>query len=132
MIHNGERSLVKVGTTSLAKRMDPLEEYITPAADIFETSKSFIVKIDVPGVPKESISVNVLPGKLQVKGLMHRLHRENANVLLSEMQNMSYYREFNLGGGVDTERIEAYHEDGVLTIFLHKNESMIAREIPIK
>jgi len=132
MAQNGERSLVKVGTTSLTKRMDPLEEYVTPAADIFETSKSFIVKIDVPGIPKDSISVNVFPSRLQIKGLTHKLHRENANVLLSEMQNISYYREFNLGTGVDTERIEAYHQDGVLTIFLHKNESMIAREIPIK
>ena len=132
MAQNGERSLVKVGTTSLTKRMDPLEEYVTPVADIFETSKSFIVKIDVPGIPKDSISINVFPSRLQIKGLTHKLHRENANVLLSEMQNISYYREFNLGTGVDTERIEAYHQDGVLTIFLHKNESMIAREIPIK
>lgn len=132
MAPNGEHSMVKVGTTSLAKRMDPLEEYVTPGADIFETSNVFIVKIDVPGVPKDSISVNVLPGRLQVKGRAQKLHRENANVLLSEMQNMSYYREFNLGNGVDTERIEAYHQDGVLTLFLYKNESMIAREIPIK
>lgn len=132
MGENTERSLVKVGTMSLAKRMDPLEEYVAPAADIVETSNAFMVKLDVPGIPKESISVNVLPDRLQVKGLAQKLHRENANVLLSEIPNMNYYREFNLGNGIDPERIEAYHQDGVLSIILPKNASMIAREIPIK
>ncbi len=132
MTKNGEVALVRRGTDALARRMDPLEDFVTPATDIFETQEAFVLKIDMPGVEKESISVQVEPGELQVKGIISHLYKEPKNLVFSEIRNASFYRKFNLGSGVDTERIEATFENGVLTVRLEKNERMRVREIRIK
>lgn len=132
MTKNGEVALVRRTNDALARRMEPLEDFVTPAADIFETSGAFVLKIDMPGVEKESINVQVEPGLLQVKGLLSQLYKESSNVLFSEIRKASYYRKFNVGSGIDVEKIQANFENGVLTITLPKNESSKVREIPIK
>jgi HSP20 family protein len=132
MTKNGEVALIRRGSTALAKPMEPLEDFVLPAADIYETSEAFVLNIDMPGVKKESISIHVEPHKLQVKGILNQLHGDNVNIVYGEMRKASYYREFNIGNGIDTDTIEAMYQDGVLTMILHKNESMKAREIPIR
>lgn len=132
MTKNSEVALVRKGNDALARKMEPLEDFVTPAADIFETSEAFVLKIDMPGVKKESVSVQVEPGQLQVKGLISQLYKESSNLVFSEIQKASFYRRFNIGSGIDTENVHASFEDGVLTVLLQKNESTRLREIPIK
>src|SRR5512146_321246 len=132
MTKNGEVALVRRTNDALARRMEPLEDFVTPAADIFETSAAFVLKIDMPGVEKESINVQIEPGQLQVRGLLSQLDKESSNVLFSEIRRASYYRKFNVGSGIDVEKIQANFENGVLAITLPKNESSKVREIPIK
>ena len=132
MTKNGEVALVRRGNEALARKMEPLEDFVTPAADIFETSEAFVLKIDMPGVNKESVSVQVEPGQLQVKGLISHLYRDSASLVFSEIQKASFYRKFNIGNGIDAENIRASFENGVLTVILQKNESTRVREIPIK
>lgn len=132
MTKNGEVALVRRGNDALAKRMEPLEDFVTPAADIFETSEAFVLKIDMPGVQKESVAVQVEPGQLQVKGLIGQLYKEHTNLVFNEIRKASFYRKFNIGNGIDTENIQASFENGVLTVALQKHESFRVREIPIK
>lgn len=132
MTKNGEVALARKGNDALARRMEPLEDFVTPAADIFETSESFVLKVDMPGVQKESISVLIEPGQLQIKGLIDQLYKESTNLVYSEIQKASFYRRFNVGNGIDAEKVHANFVDGVLTITLQKNESTKVREIPIK
>jgi HSP20 family protein len=132
MTKNGGVALVRKGIDALTRRMEPLEDFVTPAADIFETSDAFILKIDMPGVQKESVSVQIEPGELRVKGLIAQLYKETTNLVFSEIRKASFYRKFNIGSGIDTERIDANFENGVLTVTLSKNDSIKVREIPIK
>jgi HSP20 family protein len=132
MTKNGEVALIRKGNDALARRMEPLEDFVTPAADVFETSETFVLKIDMPGVQKESISVQVEPGQLQVKGLISQLYKESTDLIFSEIRKASFYRKFNIGSGIDAENIHADFENGVLTVVLQKHESIRVREIPIK
>ncbi len=132
MTKNGEVALVRKGNDALARRMEPLEDFVTPAADIFETPDAFVLKVDMPGVQKESISVQVEPGELQIKGIIDQLYKEPANLVYSEIRKASFYRKFNVGNGIDADKIHATFDNGVLTITLQKNESIKVREIPIK
>ncbi len=132
MTKNGEVALVRRGNDALARRMDPLDEFVTPAADIFETSVAFVLKVDMPGVEKDSISVQVEPGQLQVKGLIAQLYKESGNLVYSEMRKASFFRKFNIGSGIDLDAISANFENGVLTLTLPKDEALRVREIPIK
>jgi len=132
MTKNGEVALVRRGNDALARTMEPLEDFVIPAADIYETSDAFILKIDMPGVQKESIRVLVEPGQLQVKGLIAQLYKETTHLVFSEIRKASFYRRFNIGSGIDTANIEANFENGVLTVTLQKHELSKVREIPIK
>lgn len=132
MAQNGQVALIRRVNDSLARRMGPLQDFVIPAADIYETGDAFILKVDMPGVQKESISLNIELGKILVKGLQASTVKERTDLLFSEIRKANYFREFNIGNGIDPDKIQANFENGVLSVTLHKNESMRAREIPIK
>ena len=132
MTKNGEVALVRKGNDSLAKRMDPLEDFVMPAADIYETADAYVVRVDLPGSQKESISISLEPGQLQIKGLVGQFHNDGSNVLYSEIPKANFFRKFNVGNGIDADAIRASVENGVLTVTMPKNDLMRVREIPIK
>jgi HSP20 family protein len=119
-------------TNALAKRLDPLATLVTPVADIYETADNFTIKLDMPGVPKESVSVTAEPGRLAAKGEVVAQHLEGGTLLFSEIGRKSYVREFNLGEGVDHNNVQAQMQDGVLVITVPKSDAMKAREIIIR
>jgi len=119
-------------TSALAKRQEPLATLVTPVADIYETADNFTIKLDMPGVPKESVHVTAEPERLAVKGETVVLHPEGGTLLFSEIGRKSYVREFNLGEGVDHKNIQAEMEDGILMITVPKTDAMKAREIIIR
>jgi HSP20 family protein len=132
MTKNGQVALVRRSQDALAKRMGPLEEFIMPLVDIYETGESFVLKVDLPGVQKESINILAEPGSLQIKGTITHVSDEYVKVLYSEIRKINFFRKFNIGNGINADTIEANFDDGVLTVVLPKNESMRVREIPIK
>ncbi len=132
MTKNGQVALVRRENDALAKRMEPLEEFVMPAVDIFETAEAFILMSDMPGVLKKSISVQAEAGMLQITGTIVQVQNENVNLLYSEICKANYFRKFTIGNGIDVDNIQAKFDDGVLTVVLPKNETMRVREIPIK
>jgi len=128
---NNTGDLIRRPSSALAKRPEPFEPPVTPLADIYETADAFVVKLDMPGAVKDSISVIVEPGILAVKGKGESHHPENGKLVFSEIGKRSYARTFNLADGVDSGNIEAQFENGVLGITIPKTESLKAREIKI-
>jgi len=88
--------------------------------------------MDMPGAMKDSIGVQAASGRLQIKGAVASVRKENVKLLYSEMCRANYFRTFNISNGIDAENIEAHYDDGVLTLVLPKNESTRVKEIPIK
>lgn len=132
MEKNSRVALTRRGNNSLMKHETSNESFVRPVADIYESSDAFVVKLDLPGVGKESISIHLSSDRLAVKGVAWPFHKEGASMLFREIRSKSYFREFKLGDGIDGERVDASFEDGVLTITLHKEERLKAKEIPIK
>jgi HSP20 family protein len=104
---------------------------VMPLADIVETTDAFIVTMDLPGVAKESIRLNVGGGELSVNASVRRPSLKNAAVVYREITPKQYRRQFRLGNGVDHEHIDAQYADGVLTIALPKTDALKLREIII-
>jgi HSP20 family protein len=125
-------SLIRAGLSALMKSPEAPETVVSPVADIFETADAFIVKLDMPGATKESISLNVDPSRLIVHGGILPHHKEQFKLLFSEIGRKKYLREFNLGTGMKLDEIDAQFEDGVLTVTLPKNDEVKAREIHIR
>ena len=129
-MENNNNALMPRSSSAITKHQQ--ERTVEPVADIYETNDAFVVKLDMPGSFKEGIKLSIEPDRLSVRGAVNLLFNDKGNVTFSEIGWKSYYREFNLGNGVNHENIEAQFEDGVLTITLPKAENVKAREITIK
>jgi HSP20 family protein len=112
--------------------MEPAAGVVTPVADVYETGEAFVVKLDMPGVTKESITLSVDPQYLSVRASLTNTHGENARFLLNEMGAKQYVREFKLGEGIDHRTVQAEFLNGVLTITLPKTDAFRAKEIHIQ
>ena len=100
--------------------------------DIYEMPDSYVVMLDLPGVSRENIRVRVERTLLTVEGDCSELHPSQTSLLYNELEKKSFYRELNLGDGVDVNSIDAHLENGVLTIKLFKTEQIKPREIRIQ
>jgi HSP20 family protein len=88
----------------------------TPDIDVVELERSFVILVDVPGVPRESISVELDGTKLVVEGTKPARHPEGGHVKVGERGTGPFRREFLLPCLVDGNAVTARLADGVLRI----------------
>ncbi len=92
-----------------------------PATDIAENGKAFVITMDLPGVDEKNIDVNVTDDVLTVRAeATAERKEEKENCFLSERQHGEFQRAFQIPSGVDSARIGASYEKGVLIITLPK------------
>lgn len=97
------------------------------AADVQEKDNAYIVKVDLPGVTKENISLDFDQGLLTVSATREQETNENAkdgSFIRKERATGSYSRRFALDG-VNEEEIRASFNDGVLTVTLPKRTDAV-------
>jgi HSP20 family protein len=100
----------------------------TPAADIYETETGFSIAIDLPGISRDAVEIDVNDNRLIVKGT--RLVEESKQ--RSERPRGKFLRTFSIPGSVDQGGIGADYKDGVLQIRLPKRQEQKAQKIAIK
>ncbi len=97
------------------------EKAWSPAVDIFELPETFVLLAEVPGIPKESISVELQNGTLIIKGERPQADGVAEGTLYrSERHYGPFERTFNLPVNVATGKIQARISDGILTIIMDK------------
>jgi HSP20 family protein len=106
-------------------------QYRVPVADVYETSDTFVLMLDLPGATRDSISLTLDKGEMRVKADVKRPHTDEGTLLINEMYGAGFYRAFSIGEGIDTRAVEARFEQGVLTVTLNKSEDLKPREIRI-
>src|SRR5262245_4433372 len=89
----------------------------TPAADIYETESGYLLALDLPGIDREALEIDVDDNRLIVKGTRaiaeSKQHR-------SERPRGKFLRSFSVPAAVDQGKIGAEYKDGVLQIRLPK------------
>jgi HSP20 family protein len=108
----------------------PTRTYV-PTADIFETEAALTVSLEMPGVDKGAVDVNVEDGVLTVEGRLDFSKYEGMQPLYTEYNVGNYRRSFSLSNKIDQSRISAEMSDGVLTLVLPKSEEAKPRRIAI-
>ena len=95
-------------------------------------SDGFSIEIDLPGVKKEDIELQVEDNILTVKAvrkMKNEVKKEDYYLCESNFGLIS--RSFVLPEGIDKEKINAKYEDGRLYISLEKEESRKAKSIAV-
>lgn len=92
-----------------------------PAVDFSENEQAFEVKAELPGLDEKAIEVKVANGGLIIKGEKQEEKEEKKkDYHLKERHFGSFERFFRLPEGIDTNKIEAKFNKGVLTVTLPK------------
>lgn len=113
-------------------------ERLTPAAsqgwappvDLCETSESFIITAELPGVSREQVHIELHDGRLVLQG------RRDARVTCEQYHQVErghgeFARSFALPPTVDANRIAADLRDGVLTITIPKAPDHLPRRVVV-
>lgn len=104
-----------------------------PAVDIYEDESGIHVSADVAGIKPEDIKVNVERNILTISG-ERRLENEDTREGYHRVERSygSFTRSFALTDEIDTEKIDARYDNGVLSLRLNKRPAAKRREIEVK
>src|SRR5512137_2182491 len=104
--------------------------FVSPEVNIFETSDGYVLEAEMPGVSKEGLEVTLEGNEMTILG-----HRKTEQVpgqsLYRERTLADYRRVFELDPAIDTAKIAAKMEQGVLTLTLPKSERVKPRKIVV-
>ena len=106
-------------------------KYYVPPADIHETDSALSVVLEMPGVEKENVTVQIDRDVLKVEGRIDFSGYADTEPLYTEYNVGHYARSFSLSSLVDRSNIGAKMNDGVLTLTLHKKQRVQPRQIQV-
>jgi HSP20 family protein len=105
--------------------------FATPLVDIESTQDGYVLYAEMPGVSKDGIDVTVENGDLLIVG-----HRRPLDVsgepIYRESRPYDFRRVYELDPSIDTSRISARIENGLLIVNLPKAEKVKPRRIEVE
>ena len=88
-----------------------------PEMEVFEKNNRLTVRLDVPGLKPEELTVNVAEGRLALEGeRKHETEEEKNNWYKRERTYGRFYRTVPLPEGVNAKEVEATFKNGVLEV----------------
>ena len=92
-----------------------------PSVDLAENDKEILLKMDIPGVKKEDVTIDFHDGILTISGVRESFKEsEDKNIFRSERSFGSFKRSFQLDTMIDEEQITAKIDAGELLVILPK------------
>jgi HSP20 family protein len=117
-------------SAKLATQEQRRVEYATPLVDVESNEEGYIIRAEMPGVDKSGLEITVDNGELTIIG--HRRPSElTGEPVYREIRNNDFRRVYELDPAIDTAKISARIEQGVLTLTLLKAESVRPRRITV-
>lgn len=103
------------------------------ALDVAEDQESYMVKASIPGTDPNDVEITLTDNVLTIKGeVKEEKDVEEQNYHLRERRFGSFTRSVTLPLSVDADKVEATHENGVLTLRLPKTEAVKPKKISVK
>ena len=104
----------------------------SPSTDIIEKEDGFHIYMDMPGVVKENLNIDLQDTDLQISARANFPKLENVSNIHMEFRDCEYMRSFTISDVVDKENIKATMKDGVLELYMPKAEKAKPRKINIE
>ena len=106
----------------------------SPAVEVREQDGKLMVHADLPGLKPEDVKVEIANGILSIQGERKQEHEENERGFYRSERHYGHFcREIPLPEGVDTDKIQAQFQNGVLEVTVPVPESAAnRRQIPIQ
>ncbi len=105
--------------------------FYVPYTDVHETEEALTVVMEMPGVDRKDVAIELKDDVLRIEGRIDFSKYEGMEPVYTEYNVGHWTRSFALSDKVDRERIAAQLEDGVLTLTLPKTAEAQPRRIAI-
>jgi HSP20 family molecular chaperone IbpA len=116
---------------NIMKREDTNVSRFRPAADIVEREDGFYILMDIPGVKREDMVIDLQDGELTVSGKTSLAQGEDEQFSSAQFGDGEYVRSISITEIVDREKITANLDGGVLELHLPKVEQIQPKRIEI-
>jgi len=100
--------------------------------DLYRVGDHFVLTVDLPGVDPGSIDLSVDGNTLTVRAERTVRSEQSAQWVAQERPSGAFLRQLNLGDGLDSEKISATYDAGVLTITIPVAERAKPRKISVE
>ena len=105
----------------------------SPAVDVQETDKEYLIKADLPDVKKEDVKVELLDGTLTIEGERQQEKEEKGKTFHKiEREYGKFLRRFAMPSEVDASKVQADFKNGVLNVHLPKSATAKPKAIDVK
>lgn len=107
----------------LGARQRPSERRWSPAADVYQMSDGWLVKVDLAGVSPEEVEINIAGRLLVIEGCRRdAVVAESLSYQQLEITYSRFEKTLRFPCVIDGAHIKRDYRDGFLLIFLHSNE----------
>ena len=103
----------------------------SPKSAVSETDEGFVLRVEVPGLKPDALSIKVEDGVLNLAAERNDAAPEGYESRWTERVPYRFDRSLKLPEGVDADRIEANLKDGLLTVTLPKAAKAQPRQIAV-
>jgi HSP20 family protein len=109
------------------------EQTFEPAVEVADTKETVVVRVQVPGVSKDNLHVDINDHSLTLRGEMKEKEKKaEKNYYRQEIRYGAFARTIPLPVAVKVDQATAQLKDGLLEVTLPKSEAAKVKEIPIK
>ncbi|MGA2240800.1 MAG: Hsp20/alpha crystallin family protein [Verrucomicrobiota bacterium] len=123
------KAIVQAEPKAAAERTES-REFVVPVVNIFETQGGYALEAEMPGVNKDGLEITLEGNEITILG-RRAAELVNGEFLLRERSAADYRRVFELDPAIDTNKISAKMEQGMLTLALLKSEQVKPRKIAV-
>ena len=117
-----------------SRSFQEMDAHWRPACDVEAADNHYLISLEMAGVPKDQVKVEFHDNQIVVsgeRGNETKRRNEEEGQWYSERRFGKFQRAFTLPADIDTEKIEANYQDGVLSIYVPKADSAKPRQIKI-
>lgn len=118
-------------------RMTPARAYdersFAPACGVSESDEHYSMSVDLPGMRKEDIKIEMFNNMLTISGERRRESSEKDKKVQRYEKSYGFFkRSFTVPSSIEADKVEARYEDGVLELYLPKAQAAKPRHIEIQ
>lgn len=110
---------------------DDYSSMINFPIDIFAHSDGYTLKALLPGVKPEDLDIQIVNEIVTISGSLDAERKEGENCLLAERPSGTFHRVITLPTPLDSSKVEASLENGILTLEIPKTEEAKPRTIKV-
>jgi len=107
-----------------------MEQFVAPVSSVIEDGDGYMLQVEMPGVNKEGLEISVENNELTILG-RRSLPTIDGTLIHRESRPENFRRTFELDPSIDTGKINAKIDQGVVTLRLPKAEQVKPRKITV-